>query len=168
MLGLYGRLKFPFPSAGTVDGYILIWGASTASGYQAVQLARLAGLQGTIDSRPYCGRSSDHRVLQVIATASSRNHAAILSLGATACEDYKDPNIVSKLKAAARGNPIKFAIDCVGTDGSSDRVVEAMSPGGHLISIMPASETAEASAKEKDIKVEMILVVTLSGQEVRI
>ncbi|KAF8916483.1 chaperonin 10-like protein [Mucidula mucida] len=146
VLGLYGRLKFPFPSAGTVDGYILIWGASTASGYQAVQLARLAGLQ-------------------VIATASSRNHASILSLGATACEDYKDPNIVSKLKAAAGGNPIKFAIDCVGTDGSSDRVVEAMSPGGHLISIMPASETAEASAKEKDIKVEMILVVTLSGQE---
>ncbi|KAF8916519.1 chaperonin 10-like protein [Mucidula mucida] len=148
MQALYGRLKFPFPSDGnvTVDGNILIWGASTACGHQAVQLARLAGLQ-------------------VIATASSRNHAAILSLGAIACEDYKDPKIVAKLKAAANGNPIKFAIDCVGTDGSSDRVVEAMSPGGHLISIMPASDTAEASAKEKDIKVEMILAGTLGGQE---
>ncbi len=114
------------------------------------------------------GIYSDHRGFPVIATASSRNHAAILSLGAIACEDYKDPKIVAKLKAAANGNPIKFAIDCVGTDGSSDRVVEAMSPGGHLISIMPASDTAEASAKEKDIKVEMILAGTLGGQEVRV
>ncbi|KAF9003758.1 GroES-like protein [Hymenopellis radicata] len=146
MQALYGRLKFPFPSAGTVDGYILIWGAATACGHQAVQLARLAGLQ-------------------VIATASSRNHAAILSMGAIACEDYKDPNIVAKLKAAAGGNPITFAIDCVGTDGSSDRVVEAMSPGGHLISIMPASDAAETRARENDIKVEMILAGTLAGQE---
>ncbi|KAF9016974.1 NAD(P)-binding protein [Hymenopellis radicata] len=146
MQALYGRLRFPFPSDGTANGYILIWGVSTACGHQAVQLPRLAGLQ-------------------VIATASTRNHAAVLSLGATTCEDYKDPDIVSKLKTAAGGNPITFAIDCVGTDGSSDRVVEAMAPGGHLISIMMASDSAKAKAKENNIKVEMIYAGTLFGQE---
>ncbi|KAF9015949.1 GroES-like protein [Hymenopellis radicata] len=65
MQALYGRLKFPFPSAGTVDGYIIIWGAATACGHQVVQLARLAGLQGTA--------ITFHAVVIILTTTASKS-----------------------------------------------------------------------------------------------
>ncbi|KAF8918978.1 chaperonin 10-like protein [Mucidula mucida] len=138
MQAFYGRLKFSIPSNGTANDCILIWGASTACGHQAVQFARLAGLQDKHNITVLTAVT-----LLTIANLEERPLARIT----------RTPDIVSKLKAAAGGNPIGFAIDCVGTDGSSDRVDVA-------------SESAEAKAKEENIKVEMIYAGTLFGEEV--
>lgn len=40
---LYQRLELPLPGSGKYGGYLLIYGASTASGTLAIQFARLSG-----------------------------------------------------------------------------------------------------------------------------
>ncbi len=106
MQAFYGRLKFSIPSNGTANDCILIWGASTACGHQAVQFARLAGLQDKHNITVLTAVTLlTIAKLEVIATASSRNHAALLALGATACEDYKDPRHRLKAESRSRRKP---------------------------------------------------------------
>ncbi|KAK6456574.1 zinc-binding oxidoreductase [Scheffersomyces xylosifermentans] len=73
---------------------ILIWGGATATGVLAIQVAKL--VYG----------------LEVIATASSKNHKFLQDLGADAVFDYKDPNVVSDIKSYAKGS-IHYALDTV-------------------------------------------------------
>ncbi|KIY71583.1 GroES-like protein [Cylindrobasidium torrendii FP15055 ss-10] len=145
---IHGRLAISLPSSKekiSQEKVMLIWSAATAVGHGAIQLATNAGIR-------------------VIAVASSRNHADLIALGAIACFEYTDPDVVAKVTAAA-GRRFDFGIDCVGKGNSSDLTVSAISHGGHLISIMLASDTALSLAKEKNIKVDYILGGTLHGFE---
>ena len=76
--GLYEKdqLALPLPtSAPSARGdVVLVWGASTSVGSNAVQLARASGYT-------------------VIATAGRRNHDFVRSLGAEAVFDYRDPEV---------------------------------------------------------------------------
>jgi NADPH:quinone reductase-like Zn-dependent oxidoreductase len=83
---------------------ILVWGGSTAVGHHAVQLASLSGYK-------------------VITTASLKNHDWLKSLGATTCFDYRDPEVVSKIKQAAGKDGVYAAVDCACEEGSTDACV---------------------------------------------
>ena len=76
--GLYEKdqLALPFPtfSPSPRGEVILVWGASTSVGSNAVQLARASGYT-------------------VIATAGRRNHDFVRSLGAEAVFDYRDHDV---------------------------------------------------------------------------
>jgi len=56
-----------------------VWSGASSVGQFAVQLAKLAGLT-------------------VVATASPKNHELLKSLGATHVFDYRDPDVVKKIK----------------------------------------------------------------------
>ncbi len=71
------------PTAATppTDGVVLVWGASTSVGCNAVQLAHASG----------------HTV---IATAGTKNHELVRSLGADAVFDYRDPDVDQEIITA--------------------------------------------------------------------
>lgn len=87
---LYLRLGLPTPSASSSASSepskskktLLVWGGSTAVGWHLIQLAKLSGCN-------------------VIVTASPDNHALLKSLGAQECFDYKDKDVLAKIKEAA-------------------------------------------------------------------
>lgn len=84
--GLYepDQLALPLPSsppAAPRDDMVLVWGASTSVGINAVQLARASGFR-------------------VFATAGQRNHEFVRSHGAEMVFDYRDPQVDNAIVAA--------------------------------------------------------------------
>ena len=100
----------PFPAIDVfgppATGGILIWGGASSVGTAAIQLARVMGLK------------------PIFTTASPANHRELMSLGATQCFDYRDPDIVNIVRAAAEKNadPIKYVLDAVCKKGSPGTV----------------------------------------------
>ncbi|EMG48633.1 hypothetical protein SBY92_003936 [Candida maltosa Xu316] len=83
---------------------ILIWGGATATGVLAIQIAKLV------------------YNLNVITTASPKNHEYLKSLGADQVLDYNDPEVVNKLKSLG---PIKFGLDTVSSPETFQKVYDA-------------------------------------------
>jgi NADPH:quinone reductase-like Zn-dependent oxidoreductase len=74
-------------------------------GLHAINLAKLAGLK-------------------IVSTASPHNHALLKSLGADAVFDYKDPEVVQKIKEwTLPHGGVTIALDCVAEHGESHRVL---------------------------------------------
>ncbi|KAI0723771.1 hypothetical protein C8T65DRAFT_824920 [Cerioporus squamosus] len=61
--------------------WVLVYGRSTACGLSAIQLAHLSRYK-------------------VVTTASSRNHELLKSFGEDVTIDYREPDLVSKIKQA--------------------------------------------------------------------
>jgi len=122
---LHLRLKVPdyhpgsrsrFDSKGKNENgeWILIWSGSTAVGQYAIQLAKLAGFR-------------------VATTASPRRWEMLKKFGADVIVDYKDPDVVKKLKEGTN-DTIQYGLDCISEHGSTQTVQEAFRhSGGHLI-----------------------------------
>ena len=85
---------------------ILIWGGSTSVGCNAIQLAVAAGLE-------------------VIATASPKNHAYLKKLGAAEVFDYRSKTVVKDIIAAFKDRTVAGAVG-LGT-GSGQRCMEILS-----------------------------------------
>ncbi|KZV77217.1 GroES-like protein [Peniophora sp. CONT] len=152
---LYMRLPIPKPLTPEVAAFkekgekILIWGASTAVGHHAVQLATLSGLE-------------------VFATASPAAHESVKALGASHVFDYKDPEVVSKIQAAAGEKGIIYAIDCVVEKGSAEATIDAISltRGGKVMVVLPVPESTEK--RRMDVSVQFNLVGTVFGREITV
>ncbi|KAJ3190571.1 hypothetical protein HK101_008593 [Irineochytrium annulatum] len=84
--------------ANVAGKHILIWGATSSVGHIAVQVASKLGLE-------------------VIATASPKNHAAVKTLGASHVIDYRAADAVAQIRAIA-GDDLIYAIDTVGAPSS--------------------------------------------------
>ncbi|RCK66540.1 hypothetical protein Cantr_03556 [Candida viswanathii] len=83
---------------------ILIGGGATATGVLAIQVAKLV------------------YNLNVIATASPRNHEYLKELGADYVIDYNDADVVNKIKAIGK---VKFALDTVSDARTYQKVYDA-------------------------------------------
>lgn len=99
--GLFNFLGLASPAAGVVGSAsqaLLIWGGASTFGTAAVQLAKAAG-HGPI-----------------FATASTKNHVTLKTLGADYCFDYKDDDVVDQIRKAIRASrkPVRHALDAVG------------------------------------------------------
>ncbi|VDC06801.1 unnamed protein product [Peniophora sp. CBMAI 1063] len=149
---LHMRLGFPWPLSSDAteskktSEKILIWGASTAVGHHAVQLAALSGLK-------------------VFATASPSAHEEVKALGASRVFDYKDPDVASKIREAAGEKGIIYALDAVSEKGTTDMVIDSISPtrGGKVMIVLPVSETTQK--RREDVQVELIIMGTVLGIE---
>jgi len=128
VLILFHRLgvpKFwgPTPPSPSSPSTILIWAGSTSLGLHTITLAKLAGLK-------------------IVSTASPRNHALLKSLGVDAAFDYKDPEVVQKIKEWAQPHGgITIALDCVSERGSTKLVVAAFGENKgkvvHVLDVTP-------------------------------
>lgn len=79
---------------------VLIWGGSSSVGATAIQLAVASGLD-------------------VIATASSSNHAFIRSIGAREVFDYKSPSVIEDIVAILKYSELVGIYDAIGNIISS-------------------------------------------------
>lgn len=102
-LALFRSLKVPGYPDRPVNKktYILIYGASTATGTMAIQMAKLCGLT-------------------VLATCSPRNFDMVKSYGADFVYDYHTSAAAESIAAIKKqsGNALKFVLDCV-SEGST-------------------------------------------------
>ncbi|KAJ5628767.1 hypothetical protein N7490_010995 [Penicillium lividum] len=95
---LFNQLQIPFEVGCESSQPLLIWGASSAVGSAAVQFAKKANCH------------------PILVTASPRNHAKLLSLGATECFDYNDQDVVQNIQGALSKHttkPLKRVFDSV-------------------------------------------------------
>ncbi|KAG6333147.1 hypothetical protein ID866_5943 [Astraeus odoratus] len=121
-LGLPAPKSFPATSPPPhADKPILIYGAGATSGQYAIQLLKLAGYTN------------------VIATASSRHHDYLRSLGARYTFDYKAPDMVDQIVRAA-GGKIQLAMDCISAEETLKRVAQTVQPGAKVAILLPIKE----------------------------
>ncbi|VDC06820.1 unnamed protein product [Peniophora sp. CBMAI 1063] len=146
----YMRLGLPKPLTPEATEFkkrgekILIWGGSTAVGHHAIQLAVLSGLE-------------------VFVTASPSAHEEVKALGASHVFDYKDPEVASKIQAAAGEKGIIYALDTVAENGTTDTTIDAMSHtrDSKVIVLLPVSDATQK--RRSNVKVELTLGYTILG-----
>ena len=69
---------------------------------------------------------------KIVTTASPRNFELVKSLGADEVFDYKDPQVVTKIKNAT-GHSITSAVDAISEADSQKISAESLSPAGGKI-----------------------------------
>ncbi len=125
-------LQYPRVSAQRNGQTVLIWGASSSVGCNAIQLARAAGYA-------------------CIVTASPHNRALVEALGASAMFDHNDPDIVETLKAALRGTDFAGALHATGNMAQCFTVVSQSEGRRFVTTTRPAPEDRPANVETKQI-----------------
>lgn len=142
-IALYQKLKLNRPKDNkTSDDFVLIYGGSSAVGIQAIQLAKLSGYK-------------------VIATASAKNFAMLEKLGAEKCFDYKDSDVVDKIKEYTK-EKCQMCLDCISDESSLKISAQALASGGKLVLLLAAPKDIR-----QDIEVINVLAYTVTGQPIK-
>ncbi|KAK1724162.1 alcohol dehydrogenase [Colletotrichum acutatum] len=109
---LYNNFKLPLPGSSTdaVEGTLVVWGGGTAVGLSAIQLARASG------------------VTNIITTASPSRHDLLRGLGVTECFDYKDVDVLDKVRQAVvkTGHSRVWGFETAGLPESSQLLLAAL------------------------------------------
>ncbi|KAK7032846.1 chaperonin 10-like protein, partial [Favolaschia claudopus] len=106
----------PTPKAPAAAAFpILVWAGASSVGQYTIQLAKLSGLR-------------------VVTTASPKNHELLKTLGADAVFDYRDPEVVSKIRAWT-DNQLAHAVDCISDATTTKQVAACMGTGGGSIAL---------------------------------
>ncbi|KZT32638.1 GroES-like protein [Sistotremastrum suecicum HHB10207 ss-3] len=114
---LYYKLPIPEYPHRSNGEWIVIWSGASAVGQYAIQLARLAGLR-------------------IATTASPSRWKLVQNLGADVVVDYKDPEVIQKLRNATNDS-IQYGIDCISQKGTPQLVQQAFRPeGGDLVLVL--------------------------------
>jgi NADPH:quinone reductase-like Zn-dependent oxidoreductase len=155
-MGLYKDLKLPFPNSPLKEPIpILIWGGSSAVGFNSIQLAKLAGYT-------------------VIATASPKNFLYLKSIGADHVFSYADPNTPAEIKKVT-GGKLYQAYDTISANGSTQGVLDSFGSDVELptgvkkkISITNPVKPEELDDKAKGVEIQMGFLYTFFGKEVTV
>jgi NADPH:quinone reductase-like Zn-dependent oxidoreductase len=141
-LGLFHEMKLPLPPANSGKS-IVIWSGSTSVGQYAIQLAKAAGCF-------------------VITTGSSARHRYLKELGADVCFDYKDPDVVSKIKKVGKDN-LAYGFDCISEKGSTKQVCAALTgQNSQVVTLLPIPPNEVSS----HIKEHFVLMYSIYGYEI--
>jgi len=145
-IGLFQHLRLqspenPYPEPATAPK-LLVWGASSYAGIFAIQLAREAGIR-------------------VVATASPHSHDLLKLLGAEAVFDYRDPQVVEKIKSWANGELV-YGFDCISEDSTVPVASNAMT-GGSLVLLL--SSSVANPKNNPNVKLIPILLYTALGKK---
>lgn len=122
--GLYGKTQLalhpPCLSPVARDEVILVWGASSSVGCNAVQLAVASGYA-------------------CIATASARNAGMVKALGASAVFDHASPTIVEDVVAALAGKRLAGTLHATGDMAASFAAVRRCEGIRAVAATLPAT-----------------------------
>ncbi|KAF7531727.1 hypothetical protein G7054_g8590 [Neopestalotiopsis clavispora] len=97
----------------------------------------------------------------IFVTASPKRHDLLKSLGATECFDYADPDVVSKIRAAAdKGaeGPVIYAIDAIGAPGAAALCADATADNAKRASVREARDprfTLPFSTKSREVTIAL-------------
>ena len=117
------------------------WGGSSTVGLAAIQLAKAAGF------------------FPILTTASPRNHATLLSLGATHTFDYNSPTVVADIQAAvaASGKQLSVVADAVTAGTGFAEPPQLSSPD--ITKSSPYIAKQALSKDAKDVRLAAVLGV---------
>ncbi|KAI0823567.1 GroES-like protein [Trametes gibbosa] len=138
--GRLGLVEPPEKVSG--DEWIFVYGGSAAVGHFAIQLAHIAGYK-------------------VASTASPRNFDLVKSLGADVVFDYRDPDVVAKIKKET-GDSITAAFDTISLKDSQRISAEVLSPAGGKIVLVLAP--VPDATNRKDVEFIPTLIYTALGR----
>ena len=102
----------------------LVTGGSGGVGGFAIQIAKDLGLR------------------QIIATCAAKNHAYVLSLGATAAIDYRTEDVAARVRELTGGRGVDRALDAVGPDEDL-LVAEALAFEGEMVELVDVVRPGE-------------------------
>ncbi|KAH8832079.1 chaperonin 10-like protein [Flagelloscypha sp. PMI_526] len=140
---LYYRHHLALPSSSsTTNTPVLIWGASTAVGHYAIQLANLSGYR-------------------VITTASPEVFGEIKALGASEVFDYKDRDTPQKIRNIAPD--LTMALDTVSENGTTELVAASLSPTSVSNKIYSLLYVPPTISLPSNTMVEFTITYTLLG-----
>jgi NADPH:quinone reductase-like Zn-dependent oxidoreductase len=106
------------------DHSLLVTGGSGGVGGFAIQIAKDLGLR------------------QIIATCSAKNHAYVLSLGATSAIDYRTEDVAARVRELTGGKGVDRALDTAGPD--EDLVVaEGLAFEGEMVELVDVVRPGE-------------------------
>lgn len=131
------------------DKFILIWGGATASGTVAIQVAKK--IYG----------------LQVITTASKKNHEFLKSLGADYVFDYNSSDVIEQIKKTGNGK-IQYGLDTVSNDQTFQSVYDATegSSNVRLDSLLFLNEkNLKINQDRENVPLGGTLVYVVDGEE---
>ena len=152
--------------------FVLVWGASSSVGFNAVQLALKRGLKP-------------------IAVASGKHEAGLKALGVSGFVDYTKNDVEQSVKAICGDENLNGAVDCIGTeptfgtctqlvgdlgDEKAERVVSSVAPSVALPEPPPgvkkcpielATGLDNPNVREKVVKATLPIMVELQTQPVR-
>ncbi|EIW60398.1 GroES-like protein [Trametes versicolor FP-101664 SS1] len=131
------------PAKASGDEWIFIYGGSSAVGHFAIQLAHLAGYK-------------------VVTTASPRNFELAKSLGADAVFDYRDADVVAKIKQTT-GDSVTKALDAISLKESQRISAEVIAPTGGKVVLVLGPEAG--ATDRKDVQFILTLIYTSLGRE---
>lgn len=140
-LGIFHEMGLPLPPA-KIKANFLVWAGSTSVGQSAIQLAKSIGCF-------------------VITTASPARHDYLKNLGADICFDYKDPNVISKIKQATNYH-LAYAFDCISEKEATRQVCAALTENNSQLCTVLPFITSEIPPH---IKERRVLMYTMFGNE---
>ena len=123
---------------------MLIWGASCKCptlthlplSYRDINLATSASVGN------YAVQLANMEGLEVIATCSPRHADFVRSLGAKHVLNYRDEDIVDKIKGVVPG--LKYVFDTIGRETTSATASRALNPsGGSLCTVRPGKANTD-------------------------
>ena len=124
-LGLRHPSADPTPTGETV----LIWGGSTSAGANAIQLAVAAGYE-------------------VITTASPRNFAFVIELGAREAFDYNSPTVIGDIMSAFKSRRLAGALAFGTTAAQSSVKIVASCEGNRFVAIATPPVSFDGLARQ--------------------
>ncbi|KAM5538077.1 hypothetical protein V8D89_008274 [Ganoderma adspersum] len=138
------RLSLVEPPAKVAgEDWILVYGGSSAVGQYVIQLAHASGYK-------------------VVTTASPRNFDLVKAFGADAVFDYRDPEVVSKIKEVT-GDSLTKGVDAIGELSSQRICAESLGPKGGRVVLV--SDVKEGATQRTDVVLQPSLLYTALGRE---
>lgn len=125
------------------DAPILIWGAASSVGQYALQVLKFWGYRN------------------VLAVASARHHATLRDLGAVACFDYTNQDVVEQILRVEADIP--YIVDCIGSLEGTLTPLSKVAGMGSKVAVMLPVITTHASSTQVP-KYEMDASSVLKGQ----
>ncbi|EGY23355.1 hypothetical protein VD0002_g3034 [Verticillium dahliae] len=126
-------LPWPRPADWTppeADKPILLWGGAGSVGMYAIEILRHWGYTN------------------LIAVASRKNHAYLRELGAKTSFDYRDDDVVEQIRAHLGGQPVPYAIDCIGHLTGTLQPITKLAGRGSKVAVMLPVIIKDASETE--------------------
>lgn len=112
---------------------VLVWGGSSSVGCNAIQILRLAGYA-------------------VVATASTRNHVFLKTLGVAYTVDYQSPNCKGEILEALEGQHLAGVLDCVSSIRTLQQCVQIVRAHPNsvkkVVSVNPVHESESKDGVE--------------------
>ncbi|KAJ4395787.1 hypothetical protein N0V93_000001 [Gnomoniopsis smithogilvyi] len=153
VLALWHALKLPAsPEAPLTPNvfapnYVLVYGASTASGTMILQLLKLSGFT-------------------TIATCSPKNFSLVKSYGADHVFDYADENTSERIRQVT-GKRLEYVVDCITDKFSLACCYAAMARfGGRYVTLEMCSE--DMKPRRRAVKQEFVLALDIFGERVEL